>query len=351
MRPVDAAAGFAGAGDCVVKISPAQISVVIQGPVLGGPELPRDQRFTVRAIASVRRVLPSAQIVLSTWEGSDTSGLEVDRLVTSPDPGGYVLKNPGYPDYVNNVNRQLASTLSGLRAADREFAIKLRTDCELLHDGFLNGWEDAPRRSDSLRVFESPVVCGELFTRDPRILSYLFHPADIFHFGRREDLLRFWDVPSAPAEETVAWRDRIKGRVLGGVDGLEVRYVPEQYLWISALRKAGHDFQLGQCCEIPRELIEPSELSILNNFRIVDERSLGVVFPSGFLRHGVWKTYSRQEALRLYELYCVRGDRAEIEARVELVAHWASVRRRRWMLDRFFFGIDKLVFGNEAYLA
>ena len=317
---------------------------------MGGPEIPRQQRYTVRAVESVRRVLPGAQIILSTWQGSDTSDLDIDKLVTSADPGPYVLKNPGYPDYVNNVNRQITSTLAGLRAATRSFAIKLRSDCELLHDGLLNHWEEFPHRSANLKVFSSRIVCGELFTRDPRIISYLFHPADIFQFGRREDLMLFWDVPLAPAGETLHWRDKLQTKILGGTEGLEVRYVPEQYVWISALRKAGHEYELGQCCEIPRSLIAASELSILNNFRIVDERSLGMVFPSGFLRHGVWKTYSRQEWQKLYELYCVRSDKEGIEARVELVSKWASIRHRRWMLDRIFFGLDRLMFGNEAYL-
>lgn len=334
-----------------MRIEPTQLSVVIQGPVVGGPDIPRAQRFTFRAVASVRRVLPDAHIILSTWEGSDVRDLEVDDLVISADPGPFILKNPGYPEYVNNVNRQIASTLAGLRATKREFAIKLRSDCELLHDGFLGHWDEFPQRSKDLRVFSSRIVCGELFTRDPRIISYLFHPADIFHFGKTKDLLRYWDVPPAPAEETLFWRDRIRTRLFGGTEGLEVRYVPEQYIWLGALRKAGHEFALGQCCEIPRHLIGASELSILNNFRIVDERSLGVVFPSGFLRHGAWKTYSRQEWKKLYELYCVRGNMEEIEARVQLVAHWASVRRRRWMYDRILFGLERLVFGNEAYLA
>lgn len=334
-----------------MRISPDQISVVIQGPVMGGSEIPQQQRYTYRAVESARRMLPGAQVILSTWQGSDTSNLNVDELVTSADPGPYVLKNPGYRDYLNNVNRQITSTLAGLRATTREFAIKLRSDCELLHDGLLNHWEEFPHRSGHLKVFSSRIVCGELFTRDPRIISYLFHPADIFQFGKTEDLVRLWDVPPAPAEETLHWREKIPTKLLGGAEGLEVRYVPEQYIWIATLRKAGHEFALGQCCETPRGLIAASELSILNNFCIVDERSLGVVFPSGFLRHGVWKTYSRQEWQKLYELYCVRGDKDEIAARVELVSKWASIRRRRWMLDRIFFGLDRLMFGNASYLA
>ena len=49
------------------------ISVVVQGAV--------SKEYTTKCLKSIRRNLPGSQIVLSTWEDSDTSGLDYDKLI------------------------------------------------------------------------------------------------------------------------------------------------------------------------------------------------------------------------------------------------------------------------------
>jgi len=84
------------------------ISVIVQGPVVGAPD-----HLTRRCLASVRQHLPGAELVLSTWQGSDTGGLEYDLLVPNQDPGA-----PPYvdlPHLRNNVNRRSSPPATGSR--------------------------------------------------------------------------------------------------------------------------------------------------------------------------------------------------------------------------------------------
>ncbi len=308
--------------------------MIVQGPVVGTPEQAGHERLTWRALESVRRVFPGAQVILSTWTGSDLHRLEADVIVSSADPGPAVCRRPGVEDYVNGVNRSIVSTLAGLRAATRPYAVKLHSDCELIHDGMLWHWQAHSERCDELRVFTDRIICGELFSRDPYITSFLFHPADVFHFGRTEDLLRLWDLRLAPAEETERWRESRFNRPWVMPEGLPIRYVPAQYLWIAALKKAGYDFSLRHCMELPHSLVGASELSLLNNFSLIDERSLGLAFPASFLRASTDATYSRLTWQKLYEMYCVRRDPRELAKRSRRVAARAMLRKTRYALEK-----------------
>ena len=54
-------------------IKSEDISVVVQGAI--------DKFNTPKCLKSIRKVLPRAEIVLSTWEKSDVNGLDYDILV------------------------------------------------------------------------------------------------------------------------------------------------------------------------------------------------------------------------------------------------------------------------------
>lgn len=65
--------------DDLLDIKPKDISVVVQGAI--------NKEITPRCLQSIRTLLPNAEIILSTWEGSDVDGLDYDKLVLNKDPG------------------------------------------------------------------------------------------------------------------------------------------------------------------------------------------------------------------------------------------------------------------------
>ena len=56
----------------------ADISVIVQGKIIGNG---LDNEITKRVCESIRRLMPEAQIILSTWEGENTDGIPYDKLV------------------------------------------------------------------------------------------------------------------------------------------------------------------------------------------------------------------------------------------------------------------------------
>jgi hypothetical protein len=109
-------------------IDGAEVSVVVQGPVVGGPSDAPERRRTQLALASVRAAYPACEIVFSTWKGAQTGGLIYDRLVLNDDPGAVSQNDTTLRDVFNNLNRQIVSTRNGLAATTRRHAIKLRSD-------------------------------------------------------------------------------------------------------------------------------------------------------------------------------------------------------------------------------
>ena len=85
-------------------IKTEDISVVVQGAI--------NKEETPKCLKSIRKFLPEAEIILSTWEGSDISAIDglYDVLLLNKDPGcGYYYKNESGIKS-NNLNRQLVST-------------------------------------------------------------------------------------------------------------------------------------------------------------------------------------------------------------------------------------------------
>ena len=70
----------------MARVATSDISVVVQGAI-AGPSKDGKAYPTRDCLLSIRRRLPGAEIILSTWKGSDVTGLDYDQLVLNDDPG------------------------------------------------------------------------------------------------------------------------------------------------------------------------------------------------------------------------------------------------------------------------
>lgn len=283
------------------------MSVVVQGPVLGRPSDPPLSQWTKRALDSARRVLPGAEIILSTWNGSDLTGLVADRILENEDPGATTYFGTERP---NNVNRQIVSTRNGVTAASRPFVLKLRSETVVHHDGFRRYFGRYPARCASQAV-QHRVVASTIGSCVPREVDThtCYRPSDWFHFGTREDVLALWDVPLAPEPETSHWF-----ATMPFPDGLpahpaKLRYCIEQYVWVAFLRKY-HPVDFDSLWDVRDETIAASERSLAANLVLISPDQAGLqslkyplsAFGStghirrGFYTHAHWRV--------LYERYC-----------------------------------------------
>ena len=272
------------------------ITVILQGPIVP---------MTSDAIASVRKLLPSSEIIVSSWEGSSVDSLNgADKVVLSDDPGGHPTNFRPDPKRTNNENRLLVSTLAGLKAATRPFAVKMRTDTLLVHLGFLDFFDQFPARCEDWLCFEKRLVASTVFSRNPRRkFPYPLHPGDLFFFGQTRDLLTLWDIPLEPEEHYKWFATRARPTPDCDTES-DQRYAPEQYLWTSMLSKFGKvscDYQWDR----NPDAIRQTELTFANNLILCSPEQLGYEWPGRPLAELDWLSiYGHEEWKRIYAKHC-----------------------------------------------
>jgi len=258
-------------------ISSNLISIVIQGPLYRGHE---PERGINACIASVRRHLPEAEIITSTWIREDVNGLDTDQLVTSADPGFFM----DYSGNMINTNRQLVSTLAGIKASTRPYVMKLRADLKLTTPALASiGAFQKNSPAGRQRFFKEPITLTTLFIRDPARFPMLYHISDLVQFGRREDMLTFWDQPIF-AEDALCLTQPRKN-LFGSYQGFSrIRLNPEQALMIGMLRKCGLPIHLDHSCQIRTEDLDLWESILSHNFHVLDYETAGIDFPKRLTR-------------------------------------------------------------------
>ncbi|MGJ3242703.1 MAG: WavE lipopolysaccharide synthesis family protein [Opitutales bacterium] len=311
-------------------------TVVLQGPVLRNEPTGRNETATI--VRKLREVLPDSKLVLSTWEGEDTAEIDVDHVISSEDPGGLAFHNY---NIVNNVNRQILSTIRGLKAVDTPFAIKLRTDQGLQDSRVLNLFGREKERSESFRIFRERIIIPSIYTRNPSRydLPLLFHPSDMFQFGLTADLIHLWDIDLCDLEENNYYFLRNPRPDFDPRPIWTNQFAPEQYIWRSCIRKT-HDMQFDHAWDVRGENPEISRLSLVNNFKVLSAGRIGLVNHKR-----VWPPYNLQltlytegDWLKDYHRYCCGrsqwifdGHRWSLRFRwlISFIEHWISGVRIR----------------------
>ncbi len=281
------------------KIKSRDVSVVVQGLAEKG--------IIDKCIKSIRKQLPFSEIILSTWEGSDVKNLNYDKLVLNKDPGNFPLTLDGIN---NNVNRQIVSTLNGIKQATRKYCLKIRSNAVLKDNSFLNLLNQCTKYEEGYHLLQHRLLIPSYFTRDPNVykkgiyankymkINYPFHPSDMVLFGLTSDMMDYWDIPLLKEQD-----------VKVSFKGIYGKYIPEQYIFIKFLEKKGIKINLSTYDDNSQENISLTEHLFASNFILVNYRTFGVDFqtdkfsiyqnPKRFL-----SCYTPYKWKALYNKYC-----------------------------------------------
>jgi len=289
----------------------SDISFVVQGavdreisPLSGNP-------ITQTCLESLRRHHPRAELILSTWKGTDVSGLDFDKVVFNDDPGAWNAFRPGADIKLDNTNRQIVSTRNGLREASRKYAAKIRSDMIFLGSAWMDHFESYPSRGSEWNVFRERVITCSMWTRDPRCpyTDQPLHPPDWMHIGLKEDIQLLWDIELQPEPESSQWFLNRPVNLPPPPDDDIRRYSPEQYLWCTLLKKFGevHFEERGQNSE---ENMRLTEVTFANNLIVLDLPQFPfVVHKYPYPIQPAYRAYrfiSHKEWKRLYHLHSER---------------------------------------------
>lgn len=246
------------------NIHSRDISIVVQGAV--------SPRLTSQSLKQLRKLFPESEIILSTWEDSDTKNLNYDILVLNVDPGGY--QDRYVKTFTNNTLRQLVSTQQGIAACSRKFVLKIRSDLIFKSTRFLDLFEDYPIRDPNYTHFSHRVIVTSFFSKKYLFYKNItqpvpFHISDWLAFEFKADIEMLYNIP-LPYEPDFSWylfenkNNTVKPNLLGASH----RYAPEQYITVSSFQK-NFTVNFSHYLDYTSENIDFSNKLIANNFIIV----------------------------------------------------------------------------------
>lgn len=248
------------------ELSESELSVVVQGAVGGS---------TGDTIRSIRKILPNAEIVLSTWEGSNTDGLDYDILVKSEDPGpdGLIRRYPH--KQIHNASREIVSTLAGVNAATRFFALKMRSDMQILSDGFIGYYNQFSRFMAESSYFERRIMVNGTTT----VLGSL-NVGDWWYLGARTDIQALFDIPLYTKEEPPYFEREENRAKRPFLNTIVCRYIPEVHIVYSFLRKVDKSIppMENETNDAPY-YVETQKKFIAENLICIEPLLSGIVLP------------------------------------------------------------------------
>jgi hypothetical protein len=254
-------------------ISPSDITIVFQGNVSAGTG---GDSFR-NCLEITRATLPGARVILSTWQNTEVpDSIEVDEVVRSEDPG--TLPPIKFDDVgSNNINRQIVSTLAGLSKVKTKYAIKLRTDSFLEHDGFLKNYvkfnEQFPSGSDR-------ILTSSFFTIDPFVFEHMpFHTSDWFHFSTTSELIKYWSRPLVTQEEAAFYENNRHARHSSYLDKkFRTMLAVEQYLCVAYAKQFGYDTP-GFHNDCRKSVLKDFQRFLASHIMILDPWQAGFRLP------------------------------------------------------------------------
>lgn len=243
-------------------IDTEDISVVLQGAV--------DLAVTPKCVTAIHKAFPGAEIILSTWKGAATSDILADCIIYNQDPGGMKCSHT-----VDNTNRQIVSSRSGVNQAKKKYILKIRSDCYMKSAKILTYWNLYPNRSDSYHWFAHRVIMPTLYCK--RFLDCAskiptpFHYSDWLQFGLAEDIRKIWDIDTIAPKEFIGVYSfqKYKGNKLQKI-WMESRYTAEAYIFSSSIKKSYPQINYQGLNDYSSENMLQSEQILFNNFILIE---------------------------------------------------------------------------------
>lgn len=204
------------------------VSFVIQGAITS-------DSTTFNVIESIKGNFPGSKIILSTWEGTLVNNLNYDKLILSKDPGGIIVDDS--TSLYNNVNRQIVSSIEGIKKVDTKYVIKTRTDIIFNSARILNYLSKYNKVSGKYNITKSRILVLSDTTYNPhRKYKMPYHICDFIYAGLTEDIYNVFNIDLMPVEY-FRWYENYVMPINSNYPTILSRYMPETYIWYSFLKK------------------------------------------------------------------------------------------------------------------
>ena len=297
---------------------------------------------------SVRRLLPKAELIFSTWEGSDVTGLTFDKVIFSKDPGGTGLVRRYPHEQVFNVNRIIVSSFAGIKQATRMYCLRLRSDLILTSLDFLGCYNKYSVYVGQDAIVSRRIMVDGLMTSK----DLLFDVGDWWHLGLTSDMYRFYNIPLCPNEKEPYFERKENIAKKPPFGDLVSEKITEQYVIWSFIHKYGdpstryvkflHTYDnRPECVALYRKFVA-------ENLLCIEQDKTGIILPKypnvshptqyyGTMPFGAW--------LELCHAY---GTVPDDMNDADLTENYNN-KRREYLSNPRFFGVEHYANTIKAY--
>ena len=289
------------------EIKSNEISVIVQGRV----EMPA----TRKCLQSIRKYLPDAEIVLSTWEKSDLTHIKglYNILALNKDPGAVIFDDK--ENKQNNLNRIIVSSQNGIKAATRKYVLRLRSDLILKNKNVLKLADNFKVKNPEKSLFKQRIFAYDIFSIKYDIKKrikqrMLFHISDWCYLGLKEDLEEFFNVPLVKEPDFSRYFE-LQSKPADDIHTTRLwKMSPEQYFTSVNAVKVFKDLKFNNYLDVTADNIRISEEFIINNFRVFSQKEWGISTLKEEYKtikmcvHSPFVYYSKAEQLKDYKKYC-----------------------------------------------
>ncbi|MFH7766364.1 WavE lipopolysaccharide synthesis family protein [Acinetobacter sp. BSP-28] len=262
-------------------IDSSRISVVIQG-LTHYVENDKGCMF-YQCIESIKKHLPYAEIIVSTWENQDCDESVVDKVLYNNEPKSIISDRD--ENYQWNFNKMVVSTKNGIIASNREYVLKFRMDLSLVGTRFfiVTHKDNIPDSFNKFKIFQNPINISNIFTKTPfsQFYYFLYHLSDIVQFGKRENLLDLWNRNLL--DESTLKHSRNQNFFFNHFSYHRLKMSPEQALMIGWLNSYGYKINLPYTSYISRSGLYLFELVLSTNFNTLNWDQTDILYPKRFL--------------------------------------------------------------------
>ena len=247
-------------------IASEDITFVVQGAI--------DKINTSLCLSSIKKHFKNSKIILSTWEGSDVEGLDYDELILNKDPKGFKFSDKFY----DNTNRQIVSSINGLRSVKTKYACKVRSDIILLSNSFLKFFDKFSKRSNSYILYKKRVLTYIFSCKFKHLDEYTpFHVGDWIFFGLTEDLIKMYDISLIAEKDAAFYNGFPKSAPIRFYKNPQ-KYFPEQYICYKPLEKNICNIGFQNRFYNDENIINISNEFIANNYIILSNFQMPIYF-------------------------------------------------------------------------
>ena len=224
-------------------------------------------------LKTINQFIYGCKTIVSTWENTKLKQDDNFILLKNLDPGETYLDV--HSKYSCNLQRQIVSTINGLRIVNTKYTVKLRSDLIIINDSivkYLTNLEEQANNHSSLLTRRC--IVSSFTTIDPSMhVKLLHHPCDWIYAGRTQDLLKIWnasDFGSIQKQPEITYLPNHS-------DQQFFLLRPESYIWGNFISKFSDiNFHYRNLLS-SKEAIKISNSYLISNLEILSNRKLGLV--------------------------------------------------------------------------